>query len=640
MVEGLAWLLMLLCLSSQAASPAPNYVGSDTCTQCHREASEAWHGSHHAQAMQRATPASVLGDFKGARFEYHGQVTEFFRRGHRYWVRTEGADGQRAAFEATHVLGVYPLQQLLIALPRGRLQAFGIAWDARPRTQGGQRWYALYPDDPPPPGDALHWSGRDQTANFMCNGCHTTGYRKQYDAATDGYRSTQAELGVGCEACHGPGAGHRDWATRGRPADANKGFATPQTRLNRLIFAFLPGHPIAQAQGAVADGQAAGQVCQGCHARRSQLVAQTQPHAPFLDQYGPSLISPGLYHPDGRIDGEVFEHGSFAQSAMHAAGVTCTHCHDAHSLKPRAPGNALCSQCHLPARYETGEHGGGSTPAPVGAAAAAARTCVGCHMPSTTYMGVHVRHDHSLRVPGAPARAGSAFVQASALARGEQPQALPAAVQSPAPLLRYGAAKGLAHRPLREAAALGASLLADERLAVRIEAARALAGVPLAAWPVATQQAVQRATDELVVSEQQSAERPEAQVNLAQIHLQRGQMVLAEQALRRALVLAPGFVPARVNLADLLRRLGRDGEGEPLLREAVALAPRDDTAAHALGLWLVRQRRVDEALPWLRRAWVLAPQRAGNAQVLVLALKAAGLGDEAREVASQAGLGR
>ena len=64
---------------------------------------------------------------------------------------------------------------------------------------------------------------------------------------------------------------------------------------------------------------------------------------PLLDGYRPSLLDPGLYHADGQIDGEVYNYGSFLQSRMYAAGVTCSNCHEPHSLKLRAEGNAVCA---------------------------------------------------------------------------------------------------------------------------------------------------------------------------------------------------------------------------------------------------------------------------------------------------------
>ena len=132
--------------------------------------------------------------------------------------------------------------------------------------------------------------------------------------------------------------------------------------------------------------------CAACHARRRVIAKDAVPGAPFLDSYLPALLEPGLYHADGQIDGEVFEYGSFLQSRMHHAGVTCSNCHEPHSLKLRAEGNALCSQCHMPAKFDTAEH---HHHAPGGAGA----QCVNCHMPTKTYMVVDRRRDHSFSVP-------------------------------------------------------------------------------------------------------------------------------------------------------------------------------------------------------------------------------------------------
>jgi predicted CXXCH cytochrome family protein len=77
---------------------------------------------------------------------------------------------------------------------------------------------------------------------------------------------------------------------------------------------------------------------------------------------------------------------------MYAKGVTCSDCHNPHSGKLKADGNAVCATCHLPAKYDGPQH----THHQVGSTGA---TCAGCHMPTTTYMVVDPRHDHSLRIP-------------------------------------------------------------------------------------------------------------------------------------------------------------------------------------------------------------------------------------------------
>ena len=105
----------------------------------------------------------------------------------RFMVRTEGPDGAPHDYEIAYTFGVSPLQQYLIAFPGGRYQALGIAWDSRPKEQGGQRWFPLYPGQTLRAGDNLHWTGRDQTWNYQCASCHSTNLKKNYDLAADSY---------------------------------------------------------------------------------------------------------------------------------------------------------------------------------------------------------------------------------------------------------------------------------------------------------------------------------------------------------------------------------------------------------------------------------------------------------------------
>ena len=108
--------------------------------------------------MAHARGPAVLGDFNDASFTKDGVVTTFLTRDGRYFVRTVGPDGQPGEFEVAFTLGVAPLQQYLVQMPGGRLQAFGVAWDTRPAAAGGQRWFDLYLGQKLPSGDPLHWS--------------------------------------------------------------------------------------------------------------------------------------------------------------------------------------------------------------------------------------------------------------------------------------------------------------------------------------------------------------------------------------------------------------------------------------------------------------------------------------------------
>ncbi len=156
----------------------PAFAGGAVCGGCHPQQAERWRGSHHDRAMQEATGASVLGDFEDASFTHRGVTSKFFRSGGRFFVNTEGHAGEHGDYEIAYTFGVEPLQQYLIRIPGGRLQSFGVAWDARPDSVGGQRWFHLYPDETIPPDDVLHWTGLSQRWNFMCADCHSTGLHK------------------------------------------------------------------------------------------------------------------------------------------------------------------------------------------------------------------------------------------------------------------------------------------------------------------------------------------------------------------------------------------------------------------------------------------------------------------------------
>ena len=393
---GAAAMMLALAGSEPARADEPaTYVGSGACIGCHAAETKAWAGSHHALAMQPATEATVLGDFSGATFEHGGVTTTFFRSGERYMVRTDGPGGALQEFPIAYTFGVDPLQQYLIGFPDGRYQALGIAWDSRSKQQGGQRWFHLYPGQTLAAGNRLHWTGRDQTWNYQCAGCHSTDVQKNFNLAANTYATAFAGVNVGCEACHGPASRHLAWAQAGAaaplPADLRKGLTTWLQAEDRGVWEMNPQTGIARrteppASAAVIDA------CGGCHARRSVLASNNTAATAFLNGHAPALLEPGLYHADGQIDGEVFELGSFLQSKMARAGVTCTNCHESHAGGLRAQGNALCAQCHMPQKFDVAEHHH-HEPGSAGA------QCANCHMPAKTYMGVDVRHDHSFRVP-------------------------------------------------------------------------------------------------------------------------------------------------------------------------------------------------------------------------------------------------
>ena len=380
---------------------APEYVDEQQCATCHATQVQLWHGSHHDLAMQDANDATVLGDFNNAVFSKDGIRTRFFRRDGKYWINTDGIDGKAADFEVKYTFGVEPLQQYLLPLDRGRLQAFTIAWDTQRK-----RWFHLYPQERIDYKDELHWARPSQNWNYMCAECHSTDLKKNYEPQTQTYNTTWKQIDVGCQACHGPASSHL-----ARVRDA--GYGSEPDRSARSASSSSPQPPASSPSDFAVDLSGADttpqiDMCARCHSRRAAIWGEYQHGKPLLDTHLPALLDAQLYFADGQIDAEVYEYGSFLQSKMHQKGLRCSDCHEPHSLQIRAPGNALCASCHnasAPAARASIDTSGlkrkdyDSPAHHFHEQGKAGSQCVDCHAPQRTYMMVDPRRDHSFRIP-------------------------------------------------------------------------------------------------------------------------------------------------------------------------------------------------------------------------------------------------
>ena len=681
--------------STTPGAQVPQYVGSAACQSCHEAESRAWHGSQHAQAMAEATEKTVLGRFDGAQITYAGVTSTFFRRDGRFYVRTDGADGRLDDFEIKYTFGVYPLQQYLVPFPGGRLQALSLAWDARPSNAGGQRWFHLYQEEQIRSGDPLHWTGGHQNWNFTCADCHSTNVRKGYDQAARRYATTWSEISVGCEACHGPGEAHAAWARRGGTTADPRADAYLTAQLDErknVAWSVDPTtHAPVRSQARVTDREI--EVCARCHARRAQMTDASKAGDRFEDGFRASLLEPALFHDDGQQKDEVYTYASFLQSRMYAKGVTCSDCHDPHTGTLKASGNAVCTQCHLPSKYDAVAHHAHKAGSPAAA-------CVTCHMPAKTYMVVDPRRDHSFRIPrpdlsvklkvpdvcttachenrsaawataalerrrGAqpPPSFAAAFhaaarpdpravsdlqrlasrselpaiVRASALDRlantgsGVDPDEAARLLTDSSALVRRGALAALRAADPSTRLRLASPLLSDPVRTVRAQAAMSLLDLS-GSVPDDVRGAFDRALEDYLSEQRFNGDRPEAQTNLGTALATLGRPEESIAALREAIALDRTFVPAYVNLADVHRAQGQEAEAERVLREAIAIAPSAADARHSLGLALVRQRRIREALAELAEAVRLQPDAPRLSYVYAVALHDTGSPEQAIDV--------
>tara|TARA_B100000809_G_scaffold107182_1_gene105615 strand:+ start:7351 stop:9375 length:2025 start_codon:yes stop_codon:yes gene_type:complete len=316
--------------------------------------------------MDVATRETILADFKGEKFKSQGVTSSFFKRDKTFYVNTEGPDGKNHDYKIEYVFGLTPLQQYIVKFPDGHYQCLRQAWDTKKKI-----WFDLYPDFKVVHSEWLHWSRGGLNWNNMCADCHSTNVRKNYKQEDHSYDTKFALINVSCEACHGPGKQHvEDVNTQG---GSYKDSGTMQMTLDTS-----PKELVDQ--------------CARCHMRREMLTDRFNFEGTMLDHYSPQLISEPTYYADGQILDEDYVYGSFVQSKMYHNNVTCTDCHDAHTLERKFDGNKLCAQCHIPEKYDTEEHSFHK----LGTEGA---LCINCHMPGKFYMGNDFRRDHSFRIP-------------------------------------------------------------------------------------------------------------------------------------------------------------------------------------------------------------------------------------------------
>ncbi len=346
----------------------PEYVGSLRCKDCHWEKYDTWKNTLHSKFMQAPDGRTILGDFerknklivrvtdKSPRLAGKETTVTMFTRGGKHYVNAIGNDWQSHDYEISYVIGVGKRQNYLTEFPNGEIHVLPVEWDVKKQSwvnNGGLK------DNYP--GDGEFWGDQARIWQIKCGGCHVTGIKINYDKEKASFDTGWADMGIGCEACHGPGSNHVKAASE--YFDHEKDNIVNPAKLTWRLKAM---------------------VCGQCH-NWGTSIQTVSPHNEGLPHnyaypYGFTAGEPlYLYYVEEKNEEKKHhqQYNEWSESEHAKAGVMCTNCHEVHqkedvefSMTKMIPDN-LCMSCHttLQRRAAHRIHTFGS--------------CVSCHMPET-----------------------------------------------------------------------------------------------------------------------------------------------------------------------------------------------------------------------------------------------------------------
>jgi len=656
-LTGLIVLATLLLYSSWPAHHT--LAGSRSCRECHQEFYELWSTSHHGLAMQPYTVEFAHQNLTPHETSIRIGVNTYVPciGKNEGWILEQKPDSQMR-HRIAHVMGGRNVYYFLTPMERGRLQTLPIAYDVRARewfdtAASGVRHFPGTESDAP-----LHWTDPAYTFNTSCYSCHVSQLAKNYDLKTDTYRTTWAEPGINCEACHGPGQEHVD-ICRAAKADrvpndlriiSTKSFSAEQTNA----------------------------MCNSCHAKMSPVSASFQPGDRFFDHFDLVTLEHADFYPDGRDLGENYTMTTWLMSPCVKAGqLDCTHCHTSsgrYRFKNATNPNTACLPCHQE-RVENVEdhthHDVDST----------GSQCVACHMPTTEFARM-TRSDHSMRPPMPAATfkfkspnacnlchedkettwaddhvrkwhekdyqrpalelaslvdearrgnwdrleailayiisQGRDEVVATSLLRllsgcesqAKWPMVIQALQKDVSPLVRAAAAQTLEGHITAESISALTEATSDEYRLVRVRAATALSEISVEQLPSEYQTSVKQATTELLEALNAHPDDYASHYNLGNFHMRHQDRQKALTSYQTAIKLRPDFVPPYVNIAFIRNSMGHNDKAEASFRKAVALDPNNAAIHLNLGMLLGEMKRTRDAEKAFRAALAVDPNLA------------------------------
>lgn len=385
------------------------FVGSSACKDCHASQHASWHRSFHRTMTQVAAPETVLAPFKNEELEFQGRKYRLSQEEDRFFVSVNQS-AERVPFElpdpneekreivmttGSHHIQVYwvsdPATGMLVELPF----YYHLA---------AERWMLRNQTMLHPPGTTQlpsRWNDR-------CIKCHSVNGVPGMDQEHGRFNTQVAELGIACEACHGPGQAHVEFHR-----DHSQGDSSSEE--HRMV-----NPPLLR-------GKTATQVCGRCHSASQPLDPgeYLQKGLAFLpgdnlhdfielnqfdplgerphDESGAFLENYSIdgFWKDGtcRVGGD--EYNALIESPCYEGGnFSCLSCHSMHASDPddqlakHALDNRACTQCHAEPRFNselaTHTHH---------AANSSGSQCYNCHMPHISYALLKAMRNHRITVP-------------------------------------------------------------------------------------------------------------------------------------------------------------------------------------------------------------------------------------------------
>jgi predicted CXXCH cytochrome family protein len=352
----------------------PEYVGAKRCKDCHWEKYDTWKNTLHSKFIQEVNKKTVVGDFarnnklvtkvtdKSPKFTGEDVTSIMFKKGGKYYVNTIGPDWEYHDYEIINVIGIGKRQNYLTKFPNGEMHVLPVEWNIKT-----EMWIDRSSLDSHYPGNGEFWSNPKSIWQFKCGGCHVTGLNVNYDEVKDTYDTTWVDLGIGCEACHGPGSNHVKAASE--HFDYEKDTIINPAKLPWRLRTM---------------------VCGQCHNWGSSSAVISASKEGIPKHYGyPFGFRPGealyLFYDEAEDAGTKHhqQYNEWNESEHSKVGVMCTNCHGVHEdedvkvAMTKLAADSLCMDCHktLKRRAAHRIHTFGS--------------CVACHMPRT------LRHEHS-----------------------------------------------------------------------------------------------------------------------------------------------------------------------------------------------------------------------------------------------------